>query len=250
MPAAEEMELIQEPGFEGRSRLKAKTAVTTAIIGWLLIGFSLNAIIFNSFPVKIATPEWQLSLIAALISSSTSLLIGATLVALALALNPREKILQDWNLTVCRAASWLALVLVLITPLQFFIGSRALKNQSNTTYEAIFKLKSIAKGIGALKSEDELRAYVATLPNAPILPAKFDAPFPVIQQRAIDNIKAQINGATENVEIQKSQAIQTFLKEAIRNTSQAILMAAAFSSLAGLSSKSKNAVTKFFENFL
>jgi hypothetical protein len=41
-----------------------------------------------------------------------------------------------------------------------------------------------------------------------------------------------------------------FLKEAIRNTSQAILMAAAFSALANLSGKSGNAVTKFFYELL
>jgi len=247
MPAVEELHLILESDSEGRSRLKAKTAVAISIIGWLLIGFSLNAIIFNSFPVKLATPEWQLNLIAALISSSPSLLMGATLISLALVFNPEAQILKDWNLTVARAASWLAVVLVLIIPLQFYQGSRALKNQTNSAYEAINKLKSISNGISRLNSEADLRLYVASLPNAPTLPAKFDAAFPVIKQRAIENIQAQINTATENLELQKSQAIQVFLKEAIRNTAQLILMAAAFSALAALNSRATNAMTRFFQ---
>jgi hypothetical protein len=249
MPA-EDIELFSEASSEGRNRLKVKSTLAIATIGWLIIGFSLNTIIFGSIPFKLATPEWQLNLIASLLSSSTSLLIGATLVALALALNPREIILQNWNLTVCRSASWLVIFLVLIIPLQFFIGSRVLKNQSNATFEGISKLKTIAKEISTLKTEDELRAYVASLPNAPRLPAKFDSAFPVIKQRAIENIQAQINATQENVDIQKSQSTQTFLKEATRNTAQAILMATAFSALAGLSSRSSNAVTKFFEIFL
>ncbi|MCX5955058.1 MAG: hypothetical protein NTW51_01310 [Cyanobacteria bacterium] len=235
---------------EGRSRLKAKTALTIAIIGWLLIAFSLNALIFNSFPLELATPEWQLNLIASLISASPSLLIGATLIALSLVFDPSTKNLKDWNLIVARAASWFAIVLLLIIPLQFYLGSRVLKSQSNRSYEAINNLKSIAKGISAINSEADLRLYVASLPNAPRLPAKFDAPFPVIKQRAIENIQAQINAGSENIKLQKSEGLQVFLKEAIRNMAQAILMTASFSALAALNSKATNAFTKLFTSLL
>ena len=240
---------IHESGSQGRSRLYAKTALTIAIIGWLLIASSLNAMIFNSFPVKLATPEWQLNLIAALISSGPTLLIGATLITLSQIFNPEAQNLKNWNLIISRAASWLAVVLVLIIPLQFFLGSRALNNQTKSANEALNKLKTIAKGISALNSEDELRLYVATLPNAPALPAKFDAAFPVIKQRAIDNIQAQINTGIENTKLKNSQAVQIFLKEAIRNTAQAILMAAAFSALTALNSRSTNAITRLFTSF-
>jgi len=248
MPAVEELDLIYEPDSERRSRLNGKTAVTIAMIGWLLIAFNLNAIIFSSFPLKLATPEWQLNLIAALITASPSLLIGATLVALALVFDHSAQILKDWNLTLARAASWFAVVLVLLIPLQFFLGYRVLKNRTNSSTEAINKLKTIVKGISAVNSEAELRAYVASLPNAPTLPAKFDAAFPVIKERAIDNIKAQINAGSENTALQQSESLQVFLKEAIRNTSLAILMAAAFSALAGLHSRSTNAIARFFQS--
>jgi len=72
----------------------------------------------------------------------------------------------------------------------------------------------------------------------------------VIKKRAIENITAQINTAQNNLETQKSQALQVFLKEAIRNTAQAILMAAAFSALANLSSGTNNVVTRFFCSLL
>ena len=247
MPAIEELHLIHESDSERRSRLKAKTAATIAVIGWLLIAFHLNAIIFSSFPLKLDTPEWQLNLIASLITASPSLLIGATLVALALVFDHSAQILKDWNLTVARAASWFAVVLVLLIPLQFYLGSRVLKNQTNSSTVAINKLKTIVKGLSAVNSEAELRAYVASLPNAPALPAKFDAAFPVIKQRAIDNIKAQINAGSESTALQKSESLQVFLKEAIRNTSLAILMAAAFSALAALNSRATNSITRFFQ---
>jgi hypothetical protein len=234
----------------GRNRLKAKTALTIATIGWLMIGFSLNTIIFNSFPLRLATPEWQLNLIASLLSSSTFLLIGATLITLALVFNPEERILKDWNLTTARSASLFAIVLLLIIPLQFYLGSISLRKQTNSALESINRLKTTVAAIKNLNSEAELRLFAASLPNPPTLPAKFDAKFPVIKERAIDNIQAQINSATENLSIRKIEATQIFLKEAIRNTAQAILSSAAFSALASLNPRSRNAITKVFAKLM
>jgi hypothetical protein len=246
MPS-EEIGLISESDSDRRKRLWFKTSFAVAIVGWLIIGSTLNTIIFNSFPLKLATPEWQLSLIAALLSSGFAFLVGAVLIALALLFNPKEQVLQKWQRIVSRLSGFFVILLVLMIPLQFFLGSRALNSQTIKTFEAINNLKGVAKGISAVNSEPELRAYVASLPNPPALPAKFDAAFPVIKQRAIDNISAQINTATYNIDIQKSQALQMFLKEGIRNTVQAVLMAAAFSVMANLSGKAGNVVTKFFD---
>jgi hypothetical protein len=249
MPA-QEIELFTESDSDRRKRLWVKTSFAIAIIGWIIVGSTLNSIIFGLFPVKLMQPEWQLALIGNLLSSSANLLVGGVLVAVALLFNARDAVLQRWQLTACRLASLFSVLLILIIPLQFFLGSRALNNQTVGTFEAINNLKGIIRGINAVNSEPELRAYVASLPNPPALPPKFDAPFAVIKQRAIDNMQAQINGANNNIELQKSQAFQLFLKEAIRNTAQAILMAAAFSVFANLSSKAKNSVTRFFDALL
>jgi len=76
-----------------------------------------------------------------------------------------------------------AILLVLIIPFQYFLGARILKQQTISTVAAVSNLQGIAKGISAVNSEPELRSYVASLPNPPALPAKFDAAFPVIKQR-------------------------------------------------------------------
>lgn len=250
MAGAEEIGFINESDAERSSRFKANTAMAIALIGWLLIGFNLNSVVFSSFPLKLAQPEWQLDFIAKLLSTSTSLLFSATLIVLSQVFNPKEKILKDWNRTVTRLASLFAVVLVLSIPLQFYLGSRVLNNKTISSFEAINKLKSIFKQTSAVNSEADFRLYLGSLPNPPILPAKFDAAFPVIKQRALESMQSQINTAIETTKTQKSQAIQTFLKEAIRNTAQSILMAAAFSALAGLNPKSGNVVTKLFDKLL
>ena len=250
MPIADQIDDFIESDSDGRNRLKVRTSRAIALIGWLLIGFNLNGVIFSSFPLKLAQPEWQLNLITKFLSISTSLLLSAMLITLALIFNPKEKILNDWNRLVTRLASLFAVALVLSIPLQFYLGSRALNNQNKSAYESIDNLKSIVKGINSTNSEIDLRLYVGSLPNQPRLPAKFDAPFPVIKQRAIEILQAQINAATENAKTGKSEALQVFLAEAIRNTAQCILIAAAFSALAGLNPRSANFVTKFFDSLI
>lgn len=249
MDLTEELKLTAESDARIR-RLRSKSSLTLAILGWLVIGSALNSIIFASFPLRLATAEWQLNLIGSILSSSYNILIGSTLIIIAQLFNAQERTLQSWQVMVSRFAAWLAVLLLVIIPVQFFLGSRALKQQAIPAAEAVNKLKDIVKGIGNVNSEPELRSYVASLPNPPALPAKFDAAFPVIKERAIQNINAQINATVNNSELQKSQALQVFLREAVRNTAQAILMATAFSTLAGLSSRATNVVTRFISSLV
>ena len=245
MELTEELELMAESDSVRRRRIRSKSSFTLALLGWLIVGSALNSIVFASFPLRIATVEWQLNLIGSILSSSFNILIGSTLIIVAQLFNTKEKTLQNWQLIVSRFAAWLAVLLIVLIPLQFFLGSRALKQQAIPAAEAVTKLKGIVKAISNVNSETELRAYVASLHNPPALPSKFDAAFPVVKERAIQNINAQINATVNNAELQKSQALQVFLKEAVRNTAQAILMATAFSILANLSGRAPNIVTRF-----
>ena len=250
MELIEGTDLVAESSSVRRRRIRAKSSLTLGLIGWLIIGSALNAIIFGSFPLKLGTVEWQLNLIGALLSSGFSFLVGATLIVVAQLLNPKDSTLQSWQLSMSRLSAWFAILLILIIPVQYFLGSRALKNIEISAAKAIEALNTFSNKIAASNSELEMRAYVASLPNPPPLPARFDADFPVIKQRAVENIKYQINAVKTNAQSRKSEAFQLFMKEAIRNSSQAILMAAAFSTLANLSSKSENLVTRLFYELL
>ena len=53
--------------------------------------------IFGSFPQKLASVEWQLNLIGALLASGFSFLVGATQIVVAQLLNPNDSTLQSWH---------------------------------------------------------------------------------------------------------------------------------------------------------
>lgn len=250
MELKEEFELLAESDSVRRSNIRTKSSFTLALLGWLIIGSALNAIIFSSLPLRLAAVDWQLNLIGSILSSCFNLLIGSILIILAQMFNSKEKVLQKWQTLVSRLAAWFTIALLFLIPVQFFLGSQALKQQKKPTFEAINKLIGIANKVSTINSEPELRAYFASLPNPPTLSPKFEAPFPVIKQRIIDNVKSRINFASNNADRENSRATQTFLLEAIRNTSQAILMAVAFSILANLSSRTTNLFTRFIYSLL
>jgi hypothetical protein len=143
-------------------------------------------------------------------------LIGATLIIITQLFNTQERILRKWQILISRLAALFTILLLLIIPLQFALGSRALRQQSIPVTQEINKLKGVVDKISGMNSEPELRAFLASLPDTPALPDKFNAPFPVIKKRSIDNLKASINLATNNADLQKTQRIKTFLKEAAK----------------------------------
>ena len=250
MDLKEEFEQLAESDFVKRRNIRSKSSLALALLGWLIIGSALNSVIFASLPLKVAAVDWQLNLIGSLLSASFNFLIGATLIIITQLFNTKERILQNWQILVSRLAALFTILLLLFIPLQFALGSRALRQQSIPITQEINKLKGVVDKISGMNSEPELRAFLTSLPNIPALPDKFNAPFPVIKKRAIDNLKASINLATNNADLQKTQRTKTFLKEAARNTAQAILMASAFSILANLNPKASNVFTRFLGSLM
>jgi hypothetical protein len=65
------------PGGErNKNRLKPLTARSLAIGGFALMAASLNSLVFAILPLQLASPEWLLRVISALLTSSLQLLVG------------------------------------------------------------------------------------------------------------------------------------------------------------------------------
>lgn len=232
-----------------RARSKIKISFAMGVVGWLLVASNLSILVFRSLPLKLFTAEWNLDLIGGLLSSSGAILVGLLVICIATLFNSKDKFISEWNRSACRVAAILAVLIVATVPLQFYWGKKALDAQNVQILSAVNNLKSVIRGIQATNSEAELRSFVATLPNAPTLPSKFDAPFEEVKRRAVENIQAQVNAGLNNIEVQQSEGLQIFLKEAMRNAVQAILMATAFSALANIDSRTSNFFTRFMRNF-
>jgi hypothetical protein len=214
-----------------RKRLWKECARYTGIGGWVLIGFSLNFLLFSSFPIRLAFPDWQLNLITGLLTTAPNILIGTLLVCIARLFDVQDGRLAKGTGFLRSTSSWLAILLALLIPIQIYLGVKLLRIQDG---EGIATLRTWRKQFAIIQninSESELRSFLASLPDTPRLPEKFDAPFPVVKQRGLDNFTARINALETRLQSEKSQRWSGFLPQALRNTIQALLMAIAFAAI-------------------
>jgi hypothetical protein len=205
------------------------------LVGWILIGGSLSGLLFVALPVRLIDPAWQLQLISALLASTVFLLIGSLLVCGAAWLNTKSRTLQQRSDLVRRVAGWFAVLLLVLIPYQFYAGYRANGVVQETENQGIQLIRKIIQGVTATNDEAELRGFLASLPTPPPIPAKFDAPFPVIKQRLLTNFNSQLNAANYQAGELRRQRIERFIAEATRNSVQAFLMAIAFTGIADTS---------------
>lgn len=203
-----------------------------ALVGWVLIGSSLSSLLFAALPVRLVDPQWQLSLISAILTSSTTLLIGTLLVCGAQLLNQRSLQLQKRSQFLRIASGWFAVLLLLVIPFQFYAGHRVSGIVQASENQGVQLVKKIIRGVTASNNEAELRTFLASLPSPPPVPARFEAPFPVIKQRLLSNFDARLKALNYQAGVLRSQRLEKFIADATRNTVQALLMAIAFTGIA------------------
>jgi hypothetical protein len=203
-----------------------------ALGGWALIGSTLNIIIFSALPVKLIQPEWQLQLISTILSQSYFILLGSLLVCGAVLLNLESSVLRKRSEQLRWLAGWFAILLILIVPLQFYSGIKALRGIESIENQRLSQLAKVIQELKSTKNESEFRIFVAGLPNRPQLPATLNAPFLVFKERALNNLTSEFNKARNQVDERRLQRLETFISQSVRNSIQAVFMALAFNGMA------------------
>lgn len=214
-----------------------RVAQCLQVSAFLIAISSLNTFLFSLFPFNASRSTWLLAMSTSALSAATPLLISFLLIACAAGFDPNNRPITSRLKFICRASWWISLLIIILIPIQIVSGIRALQAQTQLILGEVVELKNIIKGIKATGNEAELRTFMASLPNPPKLPAKFDAPFPVIKANAIINLEATVNRALNDAETQRRNNSQNLIREYVRNAIQSLLLAAAFSMVAGLFSQ-------------
>lgn len=214
-----------------------RVAQCLQVSAFLIAISSLNTFLFSLFPFNASRSTWLLAMSTSALSAATPLLISFLLIACAAGFDPNNRPITSRLKFICRASWWISLLIIILIPIQIVSGIRALQAQTQLILGEVVELKNIIKGIKATGNEAELRTFMASLPNPPKLPAKFDAPFPMIKANAIINLEATVNRALNDAETQRRDNSQSLIREYVRNAIQSLLLAAAFSMLAGLFSQ-------------
>ena len=202
-----------------------------ALGGWTVILSAVTSFMFAILPPKLGQPVWQLNVISTLLGASANILIGSLLISLARLFNPKDSQLKKNAAFIRKLAGFIAVLMLVLIPFSLFAGSRAIKANEAASKIALKEWKKQLRAVQSLSSEADIRSWAASLPEPPLLPAVFDAPFPVIKNRMIDNLTGKVNSVQSQIEQNFRGQWVGFLPDFARNSIQALLMAMAFSAL-------------------
>lgn len=211
---------------EGSAREWSGAARYTYWVGFALLGSFLTGLI-NAAPPRLVDPAWQLNLIGLLLGSGGIALIGALLICLARVFDQTDRMLQNRAQFVRKFATWVAVGWLLLIPLQLFLGVRLINTQSSSELEQIQGIERVAKAVRDANSEFELQKAMAQLPNQPPLPP-LTVPLPMAKANLLAQFQKTINSAKNNQDLGSSNRLQTWMKEAFRNTVQSLFLAWGF----------------------
>lgn len=214
-----------------KSMVKQIAARVVSYCAIILLASTFVSFSFSILPIKLGDPTWQLRAIAGALTSSPIILIAGLFLLVASAVDRQNRSLNQYMADYIRFASFWSIILLLLIPIQIFVGFKALKQQTEPIANIVTDLKRYSSGIRASNNEAELRQYLASIPNGPKLPERFNLPYETVKQRVLTNLQAKINTANSDIESQKRSSTQAFALEALRNSIQAILMFLAFSKI-------------------
>jgi hypothetical protein len=164
-----------------------------------LILSAASSFIFTFFPQKLGQLVWQLNAISTLLGSSTNILIGSLLISMARLFNPNRFSAQKNAAFIHKLAGLLAVVMLILIPFNLFAGSRAIKAKEAASKISLKEWKKQPRAVQSLASEADIRSWAASLPEPPLLPEVFDAPFPVIKNRMINNLTGKVNSVQNQI---------------------------------------------------
>jgi hypothetical protein len=235
---ASESESFPETGLFGsnvleeevrRENLKKTWADGARYIHWVGLAFvaSFLTSLFNALPPRFAEPTWQLNLITLMLNGGMGALLGALLISVAQLFNVGDRQVQNRALLVRTLASWVALGWLLLIPLQLFLGVRLINTQAGQEIAQIENLKGITRAVRNATTEQELRAAMAKVPNTPPLPS-LTVPLEVAKANLLSQFQKNISTFENRQEQESSNRWQTWLKEALRNSLQCLVLATGF----------------------
>lgn len=204
----------------------ADGARITYWVGMALLGTFLVGLV-NAAPPRFADPAWQLNLISLILSGGGIPLLGALLICIARLFNGKDREIANRSRLVRTLASWVALGWLLLIPLQLFIGVRLINSQARQEVAQIQKLEAIGRAVRNANSENDLRVALAQIPSEPPLP-RLTVPLEIAKANLLANFQKTINSAKNRQEEGSSTRWQTWMREALRNSLQSLVLGFGF----------------------
>lgn len=211
------------------------------VIGWVglsLIAYFIITILFEAWPIALLQPAWMQKMSNVLLRTSLAIAIGALLMACAPVVSPDDIALAKRANLVRRIASWVAILYLLLIPIQIYSGVNLIRAQEQ---QQAGQLAQAKKAIDAIQKSSDIEQMLASynqIPGRkPALPSRFNIPFTEARDRIVD----QLRPLASRAETSYKEAVAKLWNEWITRLIRSILLCVVmFIALAAIGRKSPN----------
>jgi len=207
-------------------------------IGLSVLGYVLVAILYQAWPVALLRPEWLQKMSQALLSSSFFFLAGIILLSAAPLVDPTTDILAKRAKLAQRAASGLAVLYIILIPVQIYAGVKLLQKANQSQQNAINTSKKAVLSIQQSTTWAEVRQAYSQIPGRkPPIPSRISQPFGEVKDRLTDNLNAGVKSSETKAQQKNAKAWEQWLIRSFVNSLQIIIL---FFGFAAIGRKSPN----------
>ncbi|MCT0229404.1 hypothetical protein KQ306_00810 [Synechococcus sp. CS-1324] len=218
-----------------RPKLDAEVIRMVCLIGLGLVAMFLVLGTSSLIPIRPLDPEWQLGVVATLVGNSWQALLGVSLVALASALHPEDRLAGSWLRRFRRLSLFACLGYLLLVPLQVSaVISRGVLSEIPANRQ-IAALTEIKTKVSLSSSQAELALAIRALPGAPTLPKGFSRPLPGFRQEVVTSISKNIADISQQQQIDRQKRQFTEAGILIRGGALCLMSAFLFAAATQLS---------------
>ena len=197
--------------------------------GLVLLGTFSTAVVFSAFPVQLMRPEWQLKMVASLLGSGVTALIGALFAQLSVLVEKsRNNPGKEGAHLISKLAGFVAIGYLLLVPAQMAAGFGLLRQTAEQEKQPRIQWGKFRSRIQATETEAQLREFLSQLPNPPTLPANIGSSLQEFKQNLIADIDARFAARATQLEKAQSERFQNYLLETARGVIESLLLAAGF----------------------
>ncbi len=161
--------------------------------GYALIVVCGITTIVDMLPVALLQPVWLVRFSSKLLGGGILALTGMVLLVLALRIDPGVLPLSRFQKRIRIMGRFVALVFLLLIPVQTIAGVVVLDDESRTIQSRLTQLQQATDLISIANNENELINGLALLPQSPISKGqKLSAPFAAVKSQVLRQLNRQI----------------------------------------------------------
>lgn len=215
---------MQSKGQTSKSPRVSGGAKLVTGVSLAVLAAAACLVLLSALPARPLQPEWLLEQCDRLLGLGPSLLMACLAIRLTPLLRQGSVGANRWLQRSRILTSLLAVLVLLVIPLQLNSSERMLQRQNRQELRTLSAARTAARAIAAATDPDSFRAALAQVVQPQTIPLVFDQPLSQVKAETLAGLQRSIRQTEREAARSRKARRQRFLIESFRRTATAALL--------------------------